>query len=253
MSQQSMSSSSSSSREDGSPSPTDSGFRANPEAMQTEALKVTPLRAMATDPGRVKKLRTRNARRSQASPSGKTSEPTSSVPPEIENREGFRYVHEAIARIVTRILNENHSILGVSVPLNQKSASPSLAADPDVTENVKTSDDHVKKTPVDPDTETPVDSLVKDDVNPSDKVPEVCVDDTCNEPPVANEDDISDGILEESPEKCASVKSPVNPADYISDSILDETPEKPIGNNLEKSLVQDSENLVEPPVIDLDE
>src|ERR1044072_1279413 len=167
--------------------------RSKTKAMQAEALTVTPLRAMATDPERVKKLCTRNARRSQASPSGKTSEPTSSVPPEISNREGSRYVHEVIARIVTRILNENHSVPGVSVPLNQKSASPSLAADPDVTENVKTSDDHAKKTHVDPDTETPVDSPVKDNVNPSEIVPEVCVDDACNEPSVADEDEISDG------------------------------------------------------------
>src|ERR1051325_8984938 len=106
MSQQSMSSSSSSSKEAGSPSPTDYGVRANAEAMQPEILEVTPLRAMATDPGRVKKLRTRHARRSQASPSGKTYELTSSVTHEIANKEGSRYVHQAIARIVTRILNE---------------------------------------------------------------------------------------------------------------------------------------------------
>src|ERR1043165_1600794 len=112
--------------------------------------------------------------------------------------------------MTTRILNENQSVPGVSVPLNQKSASPSLAVDPDVTENVKTSDDHVKRTPMDPDTETPVDSPVKDNVNPSEKVPEVCVDDACNEPPVADENEISDGILEKSPEKCASDKTPAD-------------------------------------------
>src|ERR1051325_12157204 len=150
MSQQNKSSSSSSSKEAGSPSPTDSSFRANAETMETEVLEGTPLRAMAIDPGRVKKLRTRHARRSQVSPSGKTTKPSSSVPPEIANRESSRYVHQAIARIVTRILNENHSVPGVSIPLNQESASPNLAAEPDVTQNVKTSDDHVKKTPVDP-------------------------------------------------------------------------------------------------------
>ena len=66
-------------------------------------------------------------------------------------------MHEAIARIVTRILNENHSVPGVSVPLNQNSASPSLAADPDVTENVKTSD-----------TETSADSFVKKKIDNND-------------------------------------------------------------------------------------
>src|ERR1051325_9072446 len=211
--------------------------RANAEAMQAEALKVTPLREMATDPEKVKKLRTKNARRSQASPSGKTSVPSSSVPSEIANREGSRVVHIAIARIVSSILNENRSVPGVSVPLNEKSASPSLTVDPDVTENVMTSGDHG-------------DSPAKNNVDPSVKDSEVRVDDVCNETLADKEDVISDGVLEESPAKSASDKTP---ADSISDSILEETPEKPSGDNLEKSPVQDSENLVDPPVIDLDE
>src|ERR1043165_886598 len=85
--QRNMSSSSSSSQESGSSSPSMAEVRANAEAMQTEALRVTPLRAMATDPEKVKKLRTRNARRAQASPSNNTSIPSSSVPPELVNRE----------------------------------------------------------------------------------------------------------------------------------------------------------------------
>src|ERR1051325_3607613 len=182
-------------------------------------------------------MRIRNARRSQASPSGKTSVPSSSVPSEITNREGFRSVHVAIARIVTKILSENQSVPGVSVPLNEKSASPSLAVDPDVAENVKTSGDHV-------------DSPVKNAVDPSVKDSEVSIDDACNETPAANEDVISDDALEKSPAKCASDKTP---ADYISDSILEETPEKSIGDNLEKSPAQVSENVAETPVIDLDE
>src|ERR1044072_373955 len=98
--------------------------------MDADVLEVTPLSAMATDPAKVKKLRTRHARRSQASPSGKTAEPSSSVPLEITNREGYAYVHQAIARLVTRILNENHSVPGVSGPLNQETASPNLESDP---------------------------------------------------------------------------------------------------------------------------
>src|ERR1044072_1169930 len=140
--QRKMSSSSSSSQKTGSPSSSMAEVRANVESMQAEALRVTPLRAIATDPEKVKKLRTRNARRSQAPPSGKTSVPSSSVPPEIVNTKGSRSVHIAIARLVTRILNEDQSVPGVSVPLNCKSASPSLAVDPDVTENVETSGEH---------------------------------------------------------------------------------------------------------------
>ena len=155
ISQRNMSSSSSSSQESGSSSPSMAEVRANAEVIKAEALRVTPLRAIATDPEKVKKLRTRNARRSQASPSGKTSVPSSSVPPEIVNREGSRSVHEAIARIVTSILNENQSVPGISIPLNHKSASPILAVNPDVNENVKTSGDDV-------------DSPIKDDVNPKD-------------------------------------------------------------------------------------
>src|ERR1051325_139935 len=163
MSQQNKSSSSSSSKEAGSPSPTDSSFRANAETMETEVLEVTPLRAMAIDPGRVKKLRTRHARRSQASPSGKTVEPSSSIPSEIANREGSAYVHQAIARLVTRILDENHFVLGVSVPLNQETASPNLESDPNVTQNVETSDDNVRKSP-----ETPEDNIEKSPEKPDD-------------------------------------------------------------------------------------
>src|ERR1044072_4524799 len=59
--QQNMSSSSSSSQESGSSSPSMAEVRANAEAMQVEALRVTLLRTMATGPEKVKKLRTRNA------------------------------------------------------------------------------------------------------------------------------------------------------------------------------------------------
>ena len=116
MSQQSMSPSSS--KATASSASSDSEPRAITNCMDTDVLEITPLRELAADPTKVKKLRTRHARRSQASPSGKSSQPSSSVPPEIANREGSAYVHQAIARLVTRILNENHSVPGISVPLN---------------------------------------------------------------------------------------------------------------------------------------
>src|ERR1051325_9124428 len=204
--QRKMSSSSSSSQQSGSSSPSLAEVRSKTEAMQAEALIVTPLRTMATDPERVKKLRTRNARRAQASPSGKTSIPSSSSP-------GSRSVHVAIAMIVSDILNGNKTIPGISVPLNHKSASPSLAVDPDVNENVKTSGDDV-------------DSPVKVDVNPSASVPEGCQDDTVVESPATNMNEISDEILEKSPDHCTFDKSPAVSTGNISDSILEDSPEK---------------------------
>lgn len=160
MSQQSASSSSS--KATASPSPTATDPRANVTAMDAEILEVTPLHAMAADPTKVKKLRTRHAKRSQASPTGKYSQPSSSVPPEIANREGSAYVHQAIARLVTRILNENHSVPGVSVPLNQETASPNLESDPNVTQNVETPDENIEKSLEKPaDHQTPTDKVVE--------------------------------------------------------------------------------------------
>src|ERR1044072_6137202 len=115
--------------------------------MDADVLEVTPLSAMATDPAKVKKLRTRHARRSQVSPSGKIAEPLSSVPLEIANREGTAYVHQAIARLVTLILNEKHVVPGVSVPLNQETASPNIRSDPNVTQNIETKNDNIEEFP----------------------------------------------------------------------------------------------------------
>ena len=145
MSQLSMSSSSS--KATASSASSDREPRAITNCMDSDVLEITPLRELAADPTKVKKLRTRHARRSQASSSGKSSQPSSSVPPEIANREGYVYVHQAIARLVTRILNENHSVPGISVPLNQESASPNVEMNPDVTQNVETPDDNIRKSP----------------------------------------------------------------------------------------------------------
>ena len=82
-----------------------------------------------TNPTKAKELRTRHT--------GNPSHPSSSVPPEIANREGTAYVNQAIAKIVSRILNENHSVPGISVPLNQESSN--AETNPDVSKNVETS------------------------------------------------------------------------------------------------------------------
>ncbi|XP_058742603.1 uncharacterized protein LOC131615119 [Vicia villosa] len=49
----------------------------------------------------------------------------------VQGREGSAYVHNAIAGIVTRILNEGHKVDGISVPLAQMSASKNSKDDQD--------------------------------------------------------------------------------------------------------------------------
>ncbi|XP_058774414.1 uncharacterized protein LOC131648697 [Vicia villosa] len=49
----------------------------------------------------------------------------------VQGREGSTYVHNAIAGIVTRILNEGHKVDGISVPLAQMSASENSKDDQD--------------------------------------------------------------------------------------------------------------------------
>src|ERR1043165_5778316 len=146
-SQQNMSSSSSSSQDSNCPSPTMAEIRANAAALNVEPMKFSPQRSIATE-----NQHAQNIQRSSVTYTGKISGSPSSVPPEIRNKEDIMYVEEAIARIVTRILDENHIVPGISVPLNQRPASPSLAADPDVTTDVMTSDDHIQATHVDSDT-----------------------------------------------------------------------------------------------------
>ena len=82
-------------------------------------------------------MRTRHAGKSQTSASGNPSHSYSSVPPEIANREGTAYVNQAIAKIVSRILNEKLSVPGISVPLNQESSN--AETNPDVSKDVETS------------------------------------------------------------------------------------------------------------------
>ena len=153
---------SSSSKATASSASSDREPRAIRNCMDSDVLEITPLRELAADPTKVKKLQTRHARRSQASSSGKPSQTSSFVPPEIANREGSVYVHQAIARLVTRILNENHSLPGISVPLNQESASPNVEMNPDVTQNVETPDDNIRKSPEkDDDHQNPIDKVVE--------------------------------------------------------------------------------------------
>ena len=110
-----MSQTSSSTKATTSSSSSDQDSRAITTCIDSEVLEITPLREMATDPSKVKKLRTRHAGRAQATASGNPSHPSSSVP----NREG-------------------------SAQVNQESASPNVEANVDVSENVVTQNDNIQ-------------------------------------------------------------------------------------------------------------
>ena len=95
--------------------------------LDSDVLEICSHRINST---KAKEVRTRHT--------GNPSHPSSSVPPEIANKEGTAYVNQAIAKIVSRILNENHSVPGISVPLNQESSN--AETNPDVAKDVETSD-----------------------------------------------------------------------------------------------------------------
>ncbi|XP_058777082.1 uncharacterized protein LOC131651431 [Vicia villosa] len=136
-------------------SETASGSRApNVVSDQDVVLDVVPLNFVpATDP--VRSLpRKMHARKST---SGSVPETFS-----VQGREGSAYVHNAIAGIVTRILNEGHKVDGISVPLAQMSASENSKDDQDGQDDaskdqgdVETSvDNNDEKTPGAKDVET---------------------------------------------------------------------------------------------------
>ncbi|XP_058725917.1 uncharacterized protein LOC131597221 [Vicia villosa] len=88
-------------------------------------LEVTPLQMVIPYDLVAKRPRTSHARKTKETarrPKKPNSNQTSqsSVPPSREelSKEGSRYGHNAIAKIVTHILNENNVIPGISVPLN---------------------------------------------------------------------------------------------------------------------------------------
>ncbi|XP_050908677.1 uncharacterized protein LOC127122379 [Lathyrus oleraceus] len=89
----------------------------------------------------VDSVNTPHARRPKETVSGFSS----SIVFEERTKEGSRYVHNAIANIVTRILSGNHEVPGVSIPLN--TIEPDTVVDQENTESLgKNISDDVEKT-----------------------------------------------------------------------------------------------------------
>ncbi|XP_058726521.1 uncharacterized protein LOC131597877 [Vicia villosa] len=189
-------------------SETASGSRApNVVSDQDVMLDVVPLNSVpATDP--VRSLpRKMHARKSTG---GSVPETFS-----VQGREGSAYVHNAIAGIVTRILNEGHKVDGISVPLAQIPTSENSKDDQDGQDDaskdqgdVETSaDNNDEKTPGAKDVETSEATNVetsgtKDaeilEPEKAEEVPVAPSKETLNEGPivhdVVNLDDLDDSI-----------------------------------------------------------
>ncbi|XP_058783639.1 uncharacterized protein LOC131658349 [Vicia villosa] len=100
-----------------SPKTTSDSDSRTPNINSNEVLAVAPLRMVSAEDLRLKKPRSPYARRPKEAVRGKTSNPSSSVPHDDLLKEGSKYVHQAITKIVTRILDEKHKVLGIFVPL----------------------------------------------------------------------------------------------------------------------------------------
>ncbi|XP_058774620.1 uncharacterized protein LOC131648903 [Vicia villosa] len=103
-----------------------------PNINPNEVLAVAPLRMVSTEDLQVKKPRSPHARRPKEVVRGKSYNPSSSIDLENLTKEGSQYTHQAIAQIVTRVLDEQRQVLGISVPLQ--------IANPDSTQNPNTND-----------------------------------------------------------------------------------------------------------------
>ncbi|XP_058765221.1 uncharacterized protein LOC131638679 [Vicia villosa] len=114
----------------------------------------------------------------------------------VQGREGSAYVHNAIAGIVTRILNEGHKVDGISVPLAQISASENSNGDQGGQDD-DSKDQGDVETPVDNnDEKTPDAEIVEPEK--AEEVRAAPSKETLNEGPtvhdVVNLDDLDDSI-----------------------------------------------------------
>ncbi|XP_058761116.1 uncharacterized protein LOC131634459 [Vicia villosa] len=87
-------------------------------------LNVVPLRTISSDEVNATKPKMAHARRPKEGIRKKGTKPSSSNTREALTKEGTRYVDNSIAKIVTRILKENHQVPKISVPLQTIMPNP---------------------------------------------------------------------------------------------------------------------------------
>ncbi|XP_058761125.1 uncharacterized protein LOC131634470 [Vicia villosa] len=92
-----------------------------------QVLNVAPLIIFSADDLKIKKSRTPHARRPKEIVQAKDVNPTLSTSRANLPKEGSKYVHEAITKIVTSILDEQHQVPGISVPLHTMIPEPAVA------------------------------------------------------------------------------------------------------------------------------
>ncbi|XP_058727188.1 uncharacterized protein LOC131598621 [Vicia villosa] len=87
-------------------------------------LKVVPLRKISSEEVKATKSKTTHAKWPKEGIRNKGTKPSSSATMEELTKEGSKYVDSTITWIVTRILKENHQVLGISVPLQTIMVDP---------------------------------------------------------------------------------------------------------------------------------
>ncbi|XP_058762484.1 uncharacterized protein LOC131635869 [Vicia villosa] len=128
-----------------------------------QVLDITLLIMVNTNDLTIKKPRTSNARRPKESVRAKATNSSSSTPLEDLNKEGSRYAHNSIAKIVTHILNEQHQVPGISVSLQTIIPEPVVVTKTKIRGKSSNDDDvHIVNEDVHKDND---DEDVKEDVN----------------------------------------------------------------------------------------
>ncbi|XP_058727175.1 uncharacterized protein LOC131598609 [Vicia villosa] len=98
-------------------SPVSDSATSNESSNPNRVLNVVPLRMISGDDVKATKPRTAHTKRPKEGIQSKGAKPSSSNTREELTKEGTKYVHNSIDRIVKRTLEENHQVPGISVPL----------------------------------------------------------------------------------------------------------------------------------------
>ncbi|XP_058741197.1 uncharacterized protein LOC131613557 [Vicia villosa] len=91
-----------------------------------QVLDVAPLRMVCADDLKIKKSQTPHARRPEESVQTKDANPSVSTSHSNLPKEGSKFVHEAITKLVTHILDEQHQVPGISVALQTVIPEPAV-------------------------------------------------------------------------------------------------------------------------------